>query len=174
MTAIPHGTFYNCTHMDNVFIPNNIKTIGTNCYESCVYMTNLTIGSGVESFTYRTFSNNYRLLNISCKAVVPPSISSDVFHENSYNQGTLYVRKKSVQAYREADVWCNFQNIVGVDFPVDINGDGVMSIQDVTALIDLLLTDEPITDLEMDANGDGVVGIGDLTEIIDMLLCADL
>ena len=87
--------------------------------------------------------------------------------------GTLYVRKNSVEAYKQAEYWQDFQNIVGVDFPVDVNGDGMMSIQDVVAFIDLLLMDKPFTDLELDANGDGVVGIGDVTEIIDMLLRAE-
>ena len=51
----------------------------------------------------------------------------------------------------------------------DINGDGEVSIGDVTALIDVLLSGETASELA-DVNNDGEVSIGDVTRLIDMLL----
>lgn len=50
----------------------------------------------------------------------------------------------------------------------DVNGDGKVSIQDVTTLIDMLL-DGTSTE-GADVNGDGVVSIADVTVLIDLLL----
>jgi hypothetical protein len=50
----------------------------------------------------------------------------------------------------------------------DVNGDGKVSIQDVTTLIDMLL-EGTSTDVA-DVNGDGRVSIADVTTVIDLLL----
>ena len=57
----------------------------------------------------------------------------------------------------------------GQIIPGDVNGDSIVSIRDVTALIDMLLTNCEMTD-QADVNGDGIVSIKDVTVLIDMLL----
>ena len=52
----------------------------------------------------------------------------------------------------------------------DINGDGMVSISDVTALINILLTDSGDDYPNADLNGDGSVAIGDVTTLIRYLL----
>jgi len=55
----------------------------------------------------------------------------------------------------------------------DVNGDGVINISDVTALIDLILSDGTIdSDMKSraDVNGDGVINISDVTALIDLIL----
>lgn len=54
--------------------------------------------------------------------------------------------------------------------PGDFNGDNVVSITDVTALIDSLLADSAIDNEVGDLNGDNKVDISDLTALIDMIL----
>ena len=50
----------------------------------------------------------------------------------------------------------------------DVNGDGEISVADVTTLVDLLLTDSE--NERSDVNGDGETGIADLTTLINILL----
>ena len=59
--------------------------------------------------------------------------------------------------------------IPGTVVPGDVNGDGTVSISDVTSLIDILLggTTSPAA---ADVNVDGTVSISDVTSLIDMLL----
>ena len=52
----------------------------------------------------------------------------------------------------------------------DVNGDGIVNINDVTALVDLLLGGGAITSLVADCNQDGTVNINDTTALIDYLL----
>jgi hypothetical protein len=54
----------------------------------------------------------------------------------------------------------------------DVDGDGNINISDVTALIDLLLTDGSMT-AGADVDGDGNLTISDVTALIDMLLTGD-
>ena len=52
----------------------------------------------------------------------------------------------------------------------DVNGDGKVSINDVTALIDLLLGGVTVSNDAADFNEDGNVSISDVTTLIDFLL----
>ena len=51
----------------------------------------------------------------------------------------------------------------------DINGDGTVTISDVTTMIDMLLNGNEIP-VWNDINGDGHVTIGDVTALVDMIL----
>lgn len=78
--------------------------------------------------------------------------------------------RESTVRYQAADQWMNFffQNegyILG-----DVNNDGTVSIADVTALIDYLLSGGDINENAADMNQDGGVSIGDVTALIDYLL----
>ena len=52
----------------------------------------------------------------------------------------------------------------------DVDGDGKLSIADVTALIDLLLSGTPDIPAEADVDGDTHASIADVTALIDLLL----
>ena len=63
--------------------------------------------------------------------------------------------------------------MVQIHRPVgDVNDDGVVSIADVTSLIDCLLSGQDnISDLSIsDVDNDGIVSIKDITALIDYLL----
>ncbi len=53
----------------------------------------------------------------------------------------------------------------------DVNGDGIINISDVTALIDYLMDNSVAINTETsDVNGDGVINISDVTALTDMML----
>ena len=52
----------------------------------------------------------------------------------------------------------------------DVNGDGVVNIEDLSALIDLLLESDPMFKHRYDVNGDGSLTISDVSALIDKLL----
>ena len=82
---------------------------------------------------------------------------------------TLHVPAGSIEAYETTSPWSIFTNIVGINEPGDVNGDGGINISDVTSLIDLLLSGGEIS-AGADVNGDGQVNISDVTALIDYLL----
>ncbi len=51
----------------------------------------------------------------------------------------------------------------------DVNGDGVVSVNDITFMIDAILEGEQVSPYA-DVNGDGQISIGDITLLIDLML----
>ena len=119
------------------------------------------------------------ITKVTCLATTPPT-SGEYFTNEVYQNATLYVPMNSVELYRAAAGWCNFQNIVGIDTgdePVmrgDVDGNKVVDINDVTLLIDVTLG----MDVEFVAegadceseSGDGVIDINDVTSLIQFVL----
>ncbi|MDO4971948.1 MAG: dockerin type I repeat-containing protein [Bacteroidales bacterium] len=54
--------------------------------------------------------------------------------------------------------------------PGDINGDGIVNVSDVTALISKILGEAEYSDEVCDVNGDGVINVSDVTALIGMIL----
>ena len=107
------------------------------------------LGKKLSSLTnYLFYGCNY-LDEVTVCAVTPPSANANCF---ANYDARLYVPKNSVNSYRQANVWKNFAYITGVDVgdddePIvpgwvvgDVDGDGKVNIDDVTALIQYLLT----------------------------------
>ena len=153
VTGIIPYAFYSSNRLNSVDIPNTVTSIGA-----------------------EAFYNSWNICQIICRASVPPVFEQedgsfgDFF--SCYDLATLYVPAESLQAYRNHEVWGRFETIAAIEDEHevgDINGDGTISISDVTGLIDLLLSGGDMPSYA-DANGDGAVTIKDVTDLIDMLL----
>lgn len=99
--------------------------------------------------------------------------------ENLTAEGTFLYRVKALYTDGTESSWSNieevtlFQNGHGYQLG-DVNHDGVVSIQDVTTLIDGLLGDmSGVCEICADVSGDGTVSIQDATSLIDMLLAGN-
>ena len=93
------------------------------------------------------------------------------------SSGTVVARKKGaaritakINGYNLSD-YCNVT--VSDYIRGDVNGDGDVSISDVTALITILLEDNSNNNPAADLNGDGMITISDLTELINLLLVGE-
>ena len=109
---------------------------------------------------------------MTCLAKTPPVLpTQDVFNEQNYANAILSVPAASVNAYANADYWELFNNIIGFNGGAgDMNGDGSVTISDVTYMIDTLLANGDFDLTTADVNGDGQFTIADVTALIDMLL----
>ena len=91
----------------------------------------------------------------------------------NYEERTLYVPAGSLAAYQADNNWSDFfGNIVEMVHNGDANGDGVVTIKDVTDLIDYLLSGNASSfdSYNADVSGDGIITIKDVTALIDLLL----
>lgn len=80
--------------------------------------------------------------------------------------GELYAGYALSQAQSDAAITVYYPDYTG-----DVNGDGQITISDVTSLIDMLLSMDYIEYNELiDVNGDGNISIADVTALIDKLL----
>ena len=99
----------------------------------------------------------------SCDPQVGFFADDGTFHaSDSPASGSLYVSYGNMMASQHV-------TIVKAIIKGDVNGDGMVSIEDVTDLIDIILSDSP-RGPAADINGDGKVTISDVTVIIDILL----
>lgn len=88
-------------------------------------------------------------------------------------EGTYVYKVKSIYIDETESAWSNVEEVTlfGTAYSIgDVNHDGRITISDVTALIDYLLSDSAEAPAEADVNGQGGVTIADVTALIDMLL----
>lgn len=119
-------------------------------YDKCVFMID-----GEECFSYGALQNDWETYSTDLTA-------------GSHTLTWAYSKDSSMNPdgdYFAVDNIAISSKVVSGD----VNGDGGVTISDVTALIDLLLGagTAPVT---ADVNGDGVISILDVSSLIDMLL----
>ena len=174
VTSIGGWTFYMCKSLNSINIPPGITTIPSSLLRSCNSLKEVTIPAGVTSIgTYAFLDTPLGIVN--CLAETPPTIAdSNAFVYSTYNKATLCVPPSSVEDYKSAAIWSNFVTIKGI-FAGDADGDGVLTVNDVTSLIDFFLNGNTGScfSVNADSNGDGVVNISDVTDLIDLLLGQD-
>ena len=89
-------------------IPNSVTAIETLAFGYCTALTTLTIGSGVTTIERLAFSLCTGLTTIYNYAVTPQEIDATSFLGVNTAACTLYVPDESVDLYKAADVWKNF------------------------------------------------------------------
>ncbi len=109
VTSIGSWAFSSCTSLTEVIIPNSVTTIGRQAFHGCTSLTEVTIGESVTSIGDLAFLSCTSLETIKSYATIPPTIEINTF--TSYD-ATLYVPVDCGDAYREAEYWANFTNIV--------------------------------------------------------------
>ena len=97
--------------------------------------------------------------------------------ETVFNNCILHVPKGTVNKYREREMWNHFQHIVemGEIGNGDINGSGLIDVEDVNATINIILKLNSISDYpgSADMNGDGVIDVEDVNALINIILKLD-
>ena len=174
VTAIDDHAFDDSDMLESVKISNSVTTIGMQAFQGCTSLMSVEIGSGVDSIAAQAFNYCNALTAIKCRGLIPPKMANvNVFSNKAYNQAVLSVPLAAIDDYSAADYWYWFLTIEGFGPAGDVNGDGVLSIGDVTLLVDLLLQGAEAPVSNGDVNGDGIVSIGDVTSLIDILLAGN-
>ena len=196
LTSIGYGCFYRCSSLTELDIPGTCTLLGNTAIFYCTSLKKLKIGdkdapagttylyhyalahspelerlelgANIDTLDYYCLNDMGNVKLVICWATVPPRANEQALDVRFTTP--LYVHKASVEAYREARMWHRFQQIIPIEDVGDVNGDGYITIGDVTTLIDILLGGETDRSLFCDVNLDGSVSIGDVTILIDILL----
>ena len=172
VTSIIPYAFYRCPFVTSVVIPNTVRTIGNSAFEAEVVsrLASVDIGNSVESIGANAFYKCRNITQVICRALTPPAMLLHEYENNDYfscyGTATLYVPASAAADYRAHEVWGRFTNIVALG---DANGDGNITISDVTRLIDIVLKGEEAP-AWADINGDGRINISDVTALIRQIL----
>lgn len=112
VTTIGITAFYGCEGLTTITIPGSVPEISPLAFGGCSGLTNVTIGSRVTSIGSSAFANCSSLAEIRCENSNPPGIeNSKVFENVDHTKCKVIVPEGSLDKYRSADGWKEFQNI---------------------------------------------------------------
>lgn len=111
VSTLCRDAFSYCPELTIVTIPESVTSIGESAFWHCSSLTSITIPNRVISIGERALKDCERLSEVHCKAQNPPIINSSVF-DKSKNRLKLYVPKGSSKAYKNAEGWKEFTNII--------------------------------------------------------------
>lgn len=108
--VIGRSAFSGRRNLTTISIPDNVRTIDEYAFKSCTKLASLEIGSKVEKIGSYAFSST-NLKEIHVKTINPPTIADVTFDNTTYN-ATLYVPVGSIGAYKSAEHWNKFVDII--------------------------------------------------------------
>jgi hypothetical protein len=105
--SIGDWAFSGCTGLIFVTIENGVISIGERAFSDCIRLMSLTIGNSIEFIGEYAFSGCIGLTSVSILNPVPPTINHETFLGLPASV-ILYVPEGSIDAYRAAEGWNNF------------------------------------------------------------------
>lgn len=117
VTRIGAYAFEYCTNLQNIVIPNSVTSIETETFYECTSLTSVTIPNSVTNIGGLAFYRCYNLGTIYNYATTPQTVSSaegGAFGSVPKSSCILYVPEESIDAYKAADVWKDFKNILAL------------------------------------------------------------
>ena len=174
LVSVPQGR-------DNkvLIVPDGVTVIARQAARN-VELTEIYLPASVQNLESSAFSTITAATKVTSMAVEPPALAEEgiFFSTEVFTNATLYVPLASVEKYKLAAGWQEFQNIVGIDtgvepsLPGDLNGDGNVDIEDVNLLINLILDKITPEQLQGDADldGSGSADVADVNELINIIL----
>ena len=115
VTSIGNNAFCACFSLASVTIPNSVTFIGWGSFYYCINLTSVTIGSSVDLIHESAFSSCKALTDVYCFADNVPSTDDYVFTYSPIDKATLHVPASAIEAYKAAEPWKNFKDIVPLD-----------------------------------------------------------
>ncbi len=135
VVCIGHYAFYQCLGLEEIVIPDAVHTIGNEVFAGCNHLRTITLGNGLKSIgNYPFGNNNYygrpttTINTIVFKSAVPPAVK-DLYSLGFNNILQSYIRllvpEGSLSAYRSADIWKDFTNIIESEGVIEFECDGI-------------------------------------------------
>ena len=103
--------FAHCSELTDIELKEGLETIGNQAFLLCTGLTTVTIPSTVVRMV-NSFLKCYNLETVIVKRQEPAEINYDTFSPSVYNEATLVVPDGTIEAYKAANNWKNFQHII--------------------------------------------------------------
>lgn len=170
VTGIALCAFEYCD-VTRVILPNTIAYIDDHAFGNSK-ITEITIPASVTLIGHFAFYACRNLKKIVCMGTVPPEFAPGYSNQAIAlidRNAALFVPLESLEAYKAHVIWNQLRIVpfIGAG-PGDIDGSGGIDVDDVTNIIDMILTGT--VPEYADVNGDGLIDIDDITVILNMLL----
>jgi hypothetical protein len=134
LNFVGSGSFYGCGSMTSITIPSTVTAIGDSAFNGCGGLLSEVIPSSVSKIGNRTFSNCTNLSSITANPTTPVDLSSsiDVFRGVDATTCILHVPYGAMAAYRSANQWKSFRNIVESEYGFYVSNDSISFPSDVS------------------------------------------
>ena len=148
LNRIEDRAFYYCMKLTgHLAIPEGVTEVGIYAFYKCTGLTSIELPSTLEQISYRMFDNCDNITTMKVNWTVPPPVSSDFF--TNYSNCVLKVPGGCADAYKAANVWKNFKEIIEDEKYItfadqnvkniclnywDTNGDGELSMSEAAAV----------------------------------------
>lgn len=114
VTTINGAAFVNCRSLTSITIPDNVTSIGVSAFNGCSNLKSLYLPANLKTIGDAAFNCCGSLTRINAKMKEPVAIDEDTFTGLDYDKCELLVPEGSAEAYRQAAVWSNFNNITDI------------------------------------------------------------
>lgn len=138
---IGSNAFLDCTKLTTFSIPDGVTSVGSGAFTGCSALTSITVPQSVTNIADAPFDNCTNLSSFIVGWEQPLVVNENIFFELSVDIMTLYVPTGTKAAYKEAEVWKNFYQIldhINIE-KGDMNGDTHITITDVMLLVNIII-----------------------------------
>jgi hypothetical protein len=112
VTSIGPLAFAEHMGLTSVTIPNSVKSIEVAAFSACTSLTSVTIPNSVTSIQREAFFHCIHLTSVTSLNPVPPTrVDGDNAFYGVHRNAIIYVPETSINAYRLAPGWNEFDNI---------------------------------------------------------------
>ena len=139
----------------SIVIPNTVTTFGNYAFSYSPTLQTFAIPSSVTSIGEFAFLSCTALVSVTVKATTPISIPKSTF-QNTTSLTTLYVPKGAETAYRNAPVWGDIANIVGIDMAAE-DANKIITFADANV--------KAVCIKEWDTDGDGELSMAEAASV---------
>ena len=112
--VIPRSMFTDCSNLTEIIIPFGITSIGSAAFGGCTAMQSVDLPESITFIDYYAFRHISNLKDFYCRATAVPNTRNNIFYNTDLSQATLHVPAASVDAYKAAEPWKDFNEIVAL------------------------------------------------------------
>ena len=114
LAELEEEAFYQCSGLTSIEIPNNVKSIGWAAFYKCNGIKSIVLGGGTTSIGGFAFGECSNLISMTCKTPNTPTLGENVFYKVNQSSCPLYVPLESVNKYKVAEQWKQFNPIQAI------------------------------------------------------------
>ena len=114
VTLVARNSFEYCTSLKSFTFPEGITTVATDVLDGCTALEEVFIPASVTTINAEAFYNCSGLMAIHNYAITPQTINENTVKNVNKQTCILYVPMDYIDLYRQATVWKDFLNIIGV------------------------------------------------------------
>ena len=118
VAEIGDNAFYNSA-LESITIPTGTTKIGRSAFNNSILLSSITLSATLIEISDWAFADCLSLNTIICYAIEPPTISSNTFFGSNpiYNNPSVYVPAYCIEAYKNAEHWIWFTQILPINEP---------------------------------------------------------